>query len=59
VQCDKDGHFRKQFRTADVPETEDGDPLAGATNLFVDEIVGNAFVLSEQKLYLLILPMSD
>jgi hypothetical protein len=59
VQSSKEGRFRQQFRLADSAAAETGDPLAGVTSLFVDEIVGHAFVLSGQKLYLLVLPMSD
>ena len=59
VQASKDGQFRQQFRLADTQATENGDALAGATSLFVDEILGNAYLLSGQKLYLLILPMSE
>jgi hypothetical protein len=59
VQASRDGRFKQQFRLADVQEDESGDVLAGATDLFVDEIVGHAYLLSGQKLYLLILPMSE
>jgi hypothetical protein len=59
VQSGKEGRFKQQFRLSDSMAAETGDPLAGVTNLFVDEIVGHAFVLSGQKLYLLVLPMSD
>ena len=59
VQSGKEGRFKQQFRLADSAAAEAGDPLAGVTSLFVDEIVGHAFVLSGQKLYLLVLPMSD
>jgi hypothetical protein len=59
VQVSKEGQFKQQFRLADAPTGENGDALAGATGLFVDEILGNAYLLSGQKLYLLILPMSD
>ena len=59
VQSGKEGTFRQQFRLADTQIAENGDPLAQITNLFVDEIGGHAFVLSGNKLYLLILPMSS
>ncbi|MEJ2207542.1 MAG: hypothetical protein P8129_00720 [Anaerolineae bacterium] len=59
VQSGKEGTFQQQFRLADTQATENGDPLAQLTNLFVDEIGGHAFVLSGNKLYLLILPMSN
>ncbi len=59
VQVSKEGQFKQQFRLADAQAIENGDALAGATSLFVDEILGNAYLLSGQKLYLLILPMSD
>lgn len=59
VQATKDGQFRQQFLLADAQAAENGDALAGATDLFVDEIVGYAYVLSGQQLYLLILPMSQ
>lgn len=56
VQTDKEGRFQRQFRLAD-PHTADGsDPLGGVTSLFVDEISGHAFFLSNQKLYLAVLP---
>lgn len=59
VQSGKEGAFRQQFRLADTQIEENGDPLARLTNLFVDEISGHAFVVSGNKLYLLILPMSN
>ena len=59
VQASQEGQFRQQFRLADAQAAQSGDPLAGTTALFVDEISGSAYVLSGQKLYLLILPMSD
>ncbi len=56
VQANKDGRFERQFRLAD-PHTADGsDPLGGVSSLFVDEISGHAFFLSNQTLYLAILP---
>jgi hypothetical protein len=58
VQSSPDGRFKQQFRLADAQTVQNGDPLAGATALFVDEITGHAYLLSGQKLYLLILPMS-
>jgi hypothetical protein len=58
VQASKEGRFEQQFRLADVQATQDGDPLGRATALFVDEIGGRAYLLSGQKLYLLMLPMS-
>ncbi|MGD9048029.1 MAG: hypothetical protein PVF77_08260, partial [Anaerolineae bacterium] len=59
VQSSKEGQMKQQYRLADEQATESGDALAGATSLFVDEIVGHAFLLSGQKLYLLILPLSN
>lgn len=59
VQASMEGQFRQQFRLADAQAIENGDALAETTSLFVDEILGNAYLLSRQKLYLLILPMSD
>jgi hypothetical protein len=59
VQASKGGQFRQQFRLADESVADSGDPLATATSLFVDEISGYAYLLSGQKLYLLILPMSQ
>ena len=59
VQSAPEGTFEQQFRLADAQAAENGDILAGAKDLFVDEIVGHAYVLSRQGLYLLILPMSD
>lgn len=58
VQCDAAGQLKQQFRVAESPPGS-GDPLAAARNLFVDEIGGRAYVLSGQKLYLLILPLSE
>ncbi len=58
VQASKEGRFKQQFRLADTQATPDGDPLARASALFVDEIGGRAYLLSGQKLYLLVLPMS-
>jgi len=59
VQASKEGSFKQQFLLADTQAAENGDALAEATALFVDEIVGHAYVLSGQKLYLLMLPMSE
>lgn len=59
VQSSKEGQFKQQFRLADVQAAENGDALAGATSLFVDEIIGHAYLLSGQELYLLILPMTN
>ncbi len=56
VQADQVGTLKQQFRVAE--STED-DPLAKASNLFVDEIGGRAYVLSGQSLYLLILPLAE
>jgi hypothetical protein len=56
VQSTKEGLFKRQFRLADVQEEADGNLLTGVTGFFVDEIGGRAYVLSNQKLYLLILP---
>ncbi|HSJ53674.1 MAG TPA: hypothetical protein VLC52_07970, partial [Anaerolineae bacterium] len=59
VQADGAGQLKGQFRVAESSAGGEGDPLAGAKNLFVDEIGGRAYVLSGQKLYLLILPLSE
>lgn len=59
VQCDDAGNLKQQFRIAESDAGTGGDPLAAARNLFVDEIGGRAYVLSGQKLYLLILPLSQ
>jgi hypothetical protein len=59
VQASKEGQFKQQFRVADATASESGDPLAGATDLFVDEIAGQAYLLSGRELYLLRLPMSE
>ena len=59
VQVSKEGQFKQQFRVADATASESGDPLAGATDLFVDEIAGQAYLLSGRELYLLRLPMSE
>ena len=59
VQASKEGAFKKQFRLSDTQTEEDGDALARVSSIFVDEIEGQAFVLSGQDLYLLVLPMSE
>jgi hypothetical protein len=59
VQFSKDGKFERQYRLAENQVIETDDALAGTVDLFVDEIVGRAYLLSGQKLYLLLLPMSD
>jgi hypothetical protein len=59
VRADKEGAFQQQFRLADGQAAENGDALADVKSLFVDEIGGQAFVLSWQKLYLLALPLSE
>ena len=59
VQSSKEGQFKQQFRLADDTASENGDALAGATDLFVDEIAGHAYLLSGRDLYLLVLPMSE
>jgi hypothetical protein len=51
--------MKQQYRLADNQATENGDALAWATSLFVDEIVGHAYLLSGQNLYLLVLPLSN
>jgi hypothetical protein len=56
VQCSKEGRFKQQFRLSDSQIAEGNDPLAGAVSLFVDEIGGRAYFLSEQTLYMIILP---
>jgi hypothetical protein len=57
VQCDKEGRFERQFRLTDAQAAEVGDVLADTASLFVDEISGNAYLLSGRRLYLLVLPM--
>jgi hypothetical protein len=59
VQVSDQGRFEQQFRLADPQASESGDVLSEVTDLFVDEIGGNAYLLSGQKLYLLVLPMSE
>lgn len=59
VQVSEQGRFEQQFRLAESEASESGDVLAGATDLFVDEISGHAYVLSGQRLYLLTLPMLE
>jgi hypothetical protein len=59
VQVSDQGRFKQQFRLAEAEASKTGDALSGATDLFVDEIAGNAYLLSGQKLYLLVLPMSE
>lgn len=59
VQASKEGAFKKQFRLSDTQTEEDGNALARVSSIFVDEIEGQAFVLSGQDLYLLVLPMSE
>jgi len=59
VQCDEDGNLKQQFRVAESDAGAGGNPLAATRDLFVDEIGGRAYVLSGQKLYLLILPLSQ
>ncbi|MFC2023562.1 hypothetical protein ACFLT5_02365 [Chloroflexota bacterium] len=56
VRSGKGGEFKEQFRLADEQAAEVENVLGAVTSLFVDEIGGRAFVLSGQKLYLLILP---
>jgi hypothetical protein len=59
VQVSDQGRFKQQFRLAEPVTSEHGDALSGATDLFVDEIGGNAYLLSGQKLYWLALPMTE
>ncbi len=59
VQSSKGGQFAQQFRMDQAAIAEIDDPLAGATDLFVDEITGQAYLLSGRDLYLLELPMSE
>jgi hypothetical protein len=56
VQCSKEGQFNRQFRLVDSWVQENGDALAQANSFFVDEISAHAYLLSGQKLFLLILP---
>ena len=55
VQSGKEGQFERQFRLADG-QVEGPDPLSRISSLFVDEIGGRAYFLSDRKLYLVILP---
>ncbi|MBN1659225.1 MAG: hypothetical protein JXA93_12525 [Anaerolineae bacterium] len=59
VQASKEGVFKQQFRLGNTLAEENGDALAQVSSIFVDEIEGQAFVLSGQNLYLLVLPMSE
>jgi hypothetical protein len=56
VECTKEGRFERQFRLSDTEVSGGSDPLANVTSLFVDESIGQAYFLSEQSLYLIILP---
>lgn len=56
VQASPEGRFQRQFRLAHPVSQEKGDILGQVTSLFVDEISGHAYLLSGQKLYLLLLP---
>ncbi len=59
AQVSKEGQFAQQFRMDEASIAGSDDPLAGATDLFVDEITGRAYLLSGRDLYLLELPMSE
>jgi hypothetical protein len=56
ARSSKEGELQRQFRLADSQVGENGDPLAGVTSLFVDEIGGYAYFLSGQDLYIIVLP---
>ncbi|MGD9374214.1 MAG: hypothetical protein PVJ23_00405 [Anaerolineae bacterium] len=56
VQSGKEGQFERQFRLADAQLNGEPDPLGSINSLFVDEIGGRAYFLSDRKLYLAILP---
>jgi hypothetical protein len=56
VQSSKEGGFQRQFRLADAQIEGNPDPLSRISSLFVDEIGGRAYFLSDRKLYLVILP---
>jgi hypothetical protein len=56
ARSSKEGAFQRQFRLADSQVGASGDPLAGVTSLFVDEIGGHAFFVSGQHLYIIVLP---
>jgi hypothetical protein len=58
VQASQEGRFEQQFRLTGAAVAEHGDLLAQVTSFFVDEIGGHAYLLSERKLYLLVLPIS-
>ena len=56
VQANPEGRFKQQFRLAHTVSQEKGNILGQVTGLFVDEIGARAYLLSGQKLYLLLLP---
>ena len=56
VQASKDGQFKRQFRLAETQGEGANDALASVTSLFVDEIGGRAFFLSDNSLHMIILP---
>ncbi|MFC2031035.1 hypothetical protein ACFLWA_09935 [Chloroflexota bacterium] len=56
VQSGKDGRFERQFRIGDSLESEFGEALRGVSSLFVDEIGGRAYLLSDRMLYVIVLP---
>jgi hypothetical protein len=56
VQASKEGQFRQQYRLADSLGTDENDALSGVTSLFVDEIGGRVYFLSNNRLHMLILP---
>jgi hypothetical protein len=56
LKSGRGGEFEQQYRMADERTADGEDVLGGVTSLLVDEIGGRAYVLSGQKLYLLVLP---
>jgi hypothetical protein len=56
VQSSKDGQFRRQFKMAGSSGDASSDALASVTSLFVDEIGGRAFFLSDSSLHMIMLP---
>jgi hypothetical protein len=56
VQSSKEGSFKRQFRLADSEDTQETDVLGSVTSLFIDEIGGRAYFLSDNGLYMILLP---
>jgi hypothetical protein len=56
VQSSKEGSFRRQFRLAESEDGVETNVLGNVTSLFVDEIGGRAYFLSDDGLYMILLP---